>query len=59
MKNSTIDRVKGKAQEIKGKTKEKVGRAINDPNMEAEGTAEKAAGKVGRKVGEVKKVFGK
>lgn len=59
MKSSTKDRAKGRAGEIKGKLKEKVGRATRNPRTQDEGTAEKIGGKVQRKVGEVKKVFGR
>jgi len=57
MKNSTRDRAAGKAKEVKGKVKEKVGRATNNPRLEDEGTSEKVAGKVRKKIGEVEKVF--
>jgi len=58
MRSSTKDRVKGRVQEAKGKLKEKAGRASRDPDLQDRGTAEKVGGKVQRKVGEVKKVFG-
>jgi uncharacterized protein YjbJ (UPF0337 family) len=58
MKSSTKDRAKGRAEEAKGKIKEKAGRALGNPRMEDEGTAERVSGKVQRKIGEVKKVFG-
>jgi uncharacterized protein YjbJ (UPF0337 family) len=58
MKSSTKDRVKGRLQEAKGTLKEKTGRATRDPNLQDRGTGEKVGGKVQRKVGEVKKVFG-
>jgi uncharacterized protein YjbJ (UPF0337 family) len=57
MKSSTRDRAKGRAEEAKGKIKEKAGRAIGNPNLADRGTAEKIGGKVQRKVGEVKRVF--
>jgi uncharacterized protein YjbJ (UPF0337 family) len=59
MKSSSKDRAKGRAGEVKGKIKEKAGRVLGNPRMEDEGTAERAGGKVQRKVGEIKKVFGK
>jgi uncharacterized protein YjbJ (UPF0337 family) len=59
MQNSTKDKVQGKFHEVKGKVKEKVGRATNDPNMEAEGQDEKVGGKVQKKVGDIEKVFEK
>ena len=58
MKSSTKDRLKGRAGEVKGKMKEKLGRATRNPRTQDEGTAEKVGGKVQRKVGEVKQVFG-
>jgi uncharacterized protein YjbJ (UPF0337 family) len=57
MKNSTKDKVQGGVHELKGKVKEKVGSATNDPNLAAEGTDEKVAGKIQKKVGDVEKVF--
>jgi uncharacterized protein YjbJ (UPF0337 family) len=59
MKSSTKDRLKGTFGEAKGKLKEKAGGATRDPDMQDRGTAEKVGGKVQRKVGEIKKVFGK
>jgi len=58
MKRSTKDKARGKFHEMKGKVKEKVGRATNDPNLEAEGQGEKFGGKVRRKIGQVEKVLG-
>jgi uncharacterized protein YjbJ (UPF0337 family) len=59
MKDSTKDKVEGKAHEVKGAVKETVGRATNDPDLEAEGTGEKVGGKVQKKIGDIKKVFNK
>ena len=58
MKPSTKDTAQGTFHEVKGKVKEKVGRATNNPDLEAEGQAEKVAGKVQKKIGQVKKVLG-
>jgi len=58
MKQSTKDKAKGKFHEIKGKVKEKVGKATNDPNMEAEGQGEQMGGKIQKKIGQVEKVVG-
>jgi uncharacterized protein YjbJ (UPF0337 family) len=58
MKESTKDKAKGKFHEVKGKVKEKVGRATNNPNLEAEGSGEKIGGKILKKIGEVEKVVG-
>ena len=57
MKSSTKDKIKGGVRETKGKVKEKTGKAIGNPDLRDRGTAEKAGGKVQRKIGDVKKVF--
>jgi uncharacterized protein YjbJ (UPF0337 family) len=59
MNSSTRDKIKGTAKEGVGKIKEEMGEAIGNPNLRDRGTAEKVAGKVERKIGDVKKVFGK
>jgi uncharacterized protein YjbJ (UPF0337 family) len=58
MKQSAKDKAEGKFHEMKGKVKEKVGRATNDPNLEAEGQGEKFGGKVQKKIAQVEKVLG-
>ena len=58
MKPSTKDKAKGKFHEVKGKIKEKVGRATSNPNLEAEGQGEKIGGKVRKKIGQVEKALG-
>jgi len=58
MKKSTKDKAKGKFHEVKGTVKEKVGRATNNPDLEAKGIVEKVAGKVQKKIGQVEKVLG-
>jgi uncharacterized protein YjbJ (UPF0337 family) len=57
MNEGTKDEAQGKIHEVKGKVKEKVGHATNNPNLEAEGQDEQVAGKVQKKVGQVEKVF--
>jgi uncharacterized protein YjbJ (UPF0337 family) len=59
MKPSTKDKAQGTFHEVKGKIKEKVGRATNDPDLETEGQVEEIGGKVQKKIGQVKKVLGK
>jgi uncharacterized protein YjbJ (UPF0337 family) len=59
MKPSTKDEVGGKVHEVKGQVKERVGRATNNPDLEAEGQDEKIGGKVQNKIGQVEKVLGK
>jgi uncharacterized protein YjbJ (UPF0337 family) len=57
MKQSTKNQAKGKFHEVKGKVKEKVGRATNNPDLEAEGQVEKLGGKVQKKIGQVESVL--
>ena len=59
MKDSTKDKIKGTAHELKGAIKEKIGHATNNPDLEAKGTAEKVGGKVQKKVADVEKVLEK
>ena len=59
MKDSTKDKIEGATHEAKGAVKEKVGRAVNNPDLETEGTAEKTAGKIQKKIGDVEKVLEK
>jgi uncharacterized protein YjbJ (UPF0337 family) len=58
MRPSTNDKAKGKFHEVKGAIKEKLGRATNNPRMQAEGKTEKVGGKVQKKIGQVEKLFG-
>jgi uncharacterized protein YjbJ (UPF0337 family) len=57
-KPSTKDQLEGNLHDLKGKVKQKAGQIVNDPNLEAEGEAEKIAGKIQKKIGEVEKVLG-
>jgi len=59
MKSSTKDKTEGTFHQIKGKAKEVAGKLSDNPKLEVEGTIEKTAGKVQKKVGETKKVLGK
>ena len=59
MKSSTKDKIQGTLNEAKGKVKEETGKATRNPDLRDRGTVEKAGGKIQRKVGDVKKVFGK
>ena len=56
MKSSTKDKVEGKYHEVKGKIKEMAGELTDDPKLEAEGTSEKVATKLQKKIGDVKEV---
>jgi uncharacterized protein YjbJ (UPF0337 family) len=44
---------------MKGKVKEKAGQLTNNPSLEAEGTVEKATGKVQKKIGQVEEALEK
>jgi uncharacterized protein YjbJ (UPF0337 family) len=44
---------------VKGKVKETFGKVTNNPNLQADGNAEKNTGKVQKKVGQIEKVFEK
>lgn len=48
------DTVKGAAKDAKGSIKEAAGKATGNTRLEAEGAAEKTAGKVQKGVGELK-----
>ena len=59
MKSGMKDKVEGTFHEAKGKVKEVAGKITDNPKLEISGRAEKIAGQVQAKVGEVKKVLGK
>jgi uncharacterized protein YjbJ (UPF0337 family) len=59
MKESIKDKIEGKAHELKGAIKEKLGSAIDNPDLETEGQAEKIAGKLQQKVGDIEKIVEK
>jgi uncharacterized protein YjbJ (UPF0337 family) len=48
----------GKLYEVKGKIKEEIGKATNDPNLEVSGKAEKKDGKVQKWIGRAEKAVG-
>ena len=48
------DRIKGSAEQAKGKVKETFGKVTGDAKTEAEGKADQAAGKVKNTVGGIK-----
>jgi uncharacterized protein YjbJ (UPF0337 family) len=58
MKPSADDKATGKLHEFKGTVKEEVGDITNDPDLEADGRAEKNAGKVQNWIGKVEKAVG-
>ena len=58
MKPSTDDKTTGKLHEVKGAIKQKAGELTSNPNLAADGKAEKNAGKVQKIVGKVEKAVG-
>jgi uncharacterized protein YjbJ (UPF0337 family) len=52
------DEMEGKFDQAKGATKEIVGRAINDRDLEAEGNADRTGGKVQEGFGTAKRKVG-
>jgi uncharacterized protein YjbJ (UPF0337 family) len=49
------DEIKGKAQKAKGFVKDKAGEILNDPQLEAEGEIERAAGTMREGFGRAKR----
>jgi uncharacterized protein YjbJ (UPF0337 family) len=49
------DEIKGKWEQAKGAVKDKVGEVTNDPELEAEGEAQNAGGKIQEGWGETKR----
>jgi uncharacterized protein YjbJ (UPF0337 family) len=58
MKPSTEDKTSGKLHEVKGAIKQKAGEVTSNPNLAADGRAEKNAGKVQNVVGKIEKAIG-
>ena len=52
------DELEGKFDQAKGKTKETIGRALDDRDLENEGSAEHAGGKVQEGFGKAKRKVG-
>jgi len=57
MSSSTKDRIQGEFHKLKGKVKQKAGQAAGNPAVESEGQSENLAGKVQKKIGQIKEVF--
>jgi uncharacterized protein YjbJ (UPF0337 family) len=58
MKPSTDDKTTGNLHEIKGAIKQKTGELTDNPDLEADGRAEKNAGKVQKAIGKIEKAVG-
>jgi uncharacterized protein YjbJ (UPF0337 family) len=59
MDSSSSNKIKGSLHEAKGKIKQDTGKVTGNRDLEERGAAEKTGGKVEKKVGDIKKVFGK
>jgi uncharacterized protein YjbJ (UPF0337 family) len=57
-KLSTDDKAAGNLHEVKGAIKQKAGEFTDNPNLEADGRAEKNDGKVQKAVGKIEKAVG-
>ena len=55
MEKSTKDKIEGEAHRLNGKSKIRVGKAMDDPEMVAEGKSEKSDGKVQKQVGKLER----
>ena len=55
MKRSTKNEIAGTIHEVKGTLKEKAGHLVGNTRLEAEGIAERGAGNVQKKIGELEK----
>ncbi len=56
---ATDDKLNNKAEELKGRAKETVGKATDDPELEAEGRTDRAAGSLKQAGEKIKDVFKK
>jgi uncharacterized protein YjbJ (UPF0337 family) len=52
------DEIKGKGKQIEGAIKDKAGKLISNPNLEAKGKAERAIGKAQETVGKARRKTG-
>lgn len=55
MKSGVRDQIEGTAKDAKGAAKQKIGKAMGDPQTAAEGTLDRAKGKLQKKTGEIKR----
>jgi uncharacterized protein YjbJ (UPF0337 family) len=52
------DEIKGKGKQIEGAIKDKAGKLVGNPNLEAKGKAERVTGKVQETVGKARRKTG-
>jgi uncharacterized protein YjbJ (UPF0337 family) len=58
IKLSTQDKTSGNLHEVEGAIRQKAGELTKNPNLAADGRAEKNAGKVQKAVGKIEKAVG-
>lgn len=59
MKSGKRDSAEGKMHQVKGRVRELVGKMVGNPDLAADGKAEKAYGRVQQKRGQAKKSISK
>jgi uncharacterized protein YjbJ (UPF0337 family) len=59
VKSSTTDKAEGKMHQLKGKSKQILGKIVKNRELEAEGKAENLDGNVQEEIGNFKKLVGK
>jgi uncharacterized protein YjbJ (UPF0337 family) len=59
VKSGTQDKIEGTAKNLAGKVKAGAGKALGNPRLEAQGDSDQVEGNDQKKVGEIKKVFGR
>jgi len=59
VKSGTHDEIEGTIKSLGGKLEEGIGKAVGSPRLESRGDSDHLEGKAQKKIGEIKKVFGK
>ena len=59
MKNSTNDRIKGSARQVRGKAKIAAGKVTGSTRLKAKGYADVAVGKTQKKMGDMERARGR
>ncbi len=59
MKDSTHDRIEGRAKQVRGKVKVAAGKAVGNSRLKAKGRADQVAGKIQKKIGDREKARGR
>ena len=59
MKPSTKDQIEGSLDQLKGKLRDKIGQATNNPTLSVKGLAQQLHGRIQEKAGQIRRVFEK